>query len=380
MKLLIHDLSSEEWEKIREEYEEFTVLSDDGKITPCVGCFGCWLKTPGQCIMKDGYEGMGAMLAHTEQIVIISRYTYGGFSSYVKNVLDRSIGYILPFLRVKKNETHHVMRYPDHTIEMTVCFYGKALSGEEQEQAKKYVNAVCINLGAKLKKVEFSIKDENIERTMAQHDTKGTVLLNCSLRGDNANSKVFLEQVSKRLDEKTEIYNLGSYLKDEDKLTEMLINADKIVFAMPLYVDGLPSSVVRLFEKMNKLDKGGKKKIYVICNMGFYESKQICNLLESVAIWCKETGYEYCGGLAVGAGEMMGPLMRSIPIDKGPVRKVGEELLRMIEKIKAGEHMENVYTRSYMFPRFLYIMAANKGWKRHIVQNGLQKKDLYRKL
>ena len=55
MKLLIHNMNDEEWSKVCENYKEWEVISDNGTIKPCIGCFGCWLKEPGECVIKDGY-------------------------------------------------------------------------------------------------------------------------------------------------------------------------------------------------------------------------------------------------------------------------------------------------------------------------------------
>jgi len=30
-----------------------TFVLRDTKIAPCVGCFGCWVKTPGKCLIDD---------------------------------------------------------------------------------------------------------------------------------------------------------------------------------------------------------------------------------------------------------------------------------------------------------------------------------------
>ena len=54
MKLLIHDYTPEEFAPLAAQYEGWDVISDDGTIRPCIGCFGCWVKTPGQCVIHDG--------------------------------------------------------------------------------------------------------------------------------------------------------------------------------------------------------------------------------------------------------------------------------------------------------------------------------------
>ena len=70
------------------------IISDTGTIRHCVGCFGCWIKTPGKCVLKDGYDNLGELLSKSEKLTIISRCFYGCYSPFVKNVLDSSISYI----------------------------------------------------------------------------------------------------------------------------------------------------------------------------------------------------------------------------------------------------------------------------------------------
>ena len=60
-----------------------------------------------QEITKDGYENMGALIHKADEVVVMTRYTYGGCSSFVKNILDRCISYIMPFLTISLGEMHH---------------------------------------------------------------------------------------------------------------------------------------------------------------------------------------------------------------------------------------------------------------------------------
>ena len=144
MNLVIHDCTESEWSTIASDYEGWEVIACKGCNNPCVGCFSCWLKNPGECGIKDGYERMGELLHKANEVVIISRYTYGGFSSSVKNVMDRSIGYILPFFEVYKGEMHHRRRYPEEKP-ITFIFRGNGLTEEDKERARQYVRAVCTN-------------------------------------------------------------------------------------------------------------------------------------------------------------------------------------------------------------------------------------------
>ena len=51
-------------------------------------------------MIRDGYERMGALIHKAEEVVVISEYTYGGLSPFVKNVFDRSISFVLPFFEI----------------------------------------------------------------------------------------------------------------------------------------------------------------------------------------------------------------------------------------------------------------------------------------
>jgi multimeric flavodoxin WrbA len=111
---------------------ETIVISDNGKIQPCVCCFGCWIKTPGQCVIKDGYENMGVLLSRCNHLIIISRCYYGGFSPFVKNVLDRSVcPYMLPYFKTISGETSHPKRYKNNIL-YSIHLYGKMTENEKE--------------------------------------------------------------------------------------------------------------------------------------------------------------------------------------------------------------------------------------------------------
>ena len=95
-------------------------------IRPCIGCFGCWIKTPGQCVIPDAYQTMARRIHAADEVVVCTKWTYGGFSPFVKNVFDRSIGVVLPFFEIVDGEMHHQKRYAE-VIPMTVHFRGSGL-------------------------------------------------------------------------------------------------------------------------------------------------------------------------------------------------------------------------------------------------------------
>jgi len=81
-------------------------------LAHCQGCFECWLDTPGLC-KTDGDAGReitGALIG-SDLLVLLTPVTFGGYSSEIKKVLDRSICIVSPFFRRIDGEVHHKRRY-----------------------------------------------------------------------------------------------------------------------------------------------------------------------------------------------------------------------------------------------------------------------------
>jgi len=88
-----------------------TFVLREMKIADCVGCFGCWIKTPGRCIIRDEADDIARALVNSNCAIFLSPVTFGGYSSELKKALDRSICLAQPFFRKVHGETHHVPRY-----------------------------------------------------------------------------------------------------------------------------------------------------------------------------------------------------------------------------------------------------------------------------
>lgn len=155
MSVLIHDLPEDEFKFLfPEEIKDMQIVSDDGTIKKCIGCFGCWVKTPGVCVIKDNYQNMGELLSKSDEVIIVSRCFYGGFSPFVKNIMDRSISYVHPYFETRNGEMHHKPRY-DHHISMKVWFYGENITDQEKATAEELIKANSINLACNLEGVNF---------------------------------------------------------------------------------------------------------------------------------------------------------------------------------------------------------------------------------
>lgn len=80
-------------------------------IAPCKGCFHCWIKTPGVCVIKDFGREVARMFVQSDLVVFLTPVTFGGYSSALKKALDRSICTVSPFFTKIDGEVHHKKRY-----------------------------------------------------------------------------------------------------------------------------------------------------------------------------------------------------------------------------------------------------------------------------
>lgn len=124
-----------------------------------------------------------------------------------------------------------------------------------------------------------------------------------------------------------------------NNLLNAIDKVDQVVLAMPLYVDGIPSHVLRFLQiwETHMQKSKHKPKLYIISNCGFYEGSQTHHLMRQMEIWCKQSGVSFMGGIGIGAGEMLGILRLT------PLIRVGISLI-MITVIATKELINNAFS------------------------------------
>lgn len=156
MKLIITDINDFHI-PIKGEYQ---IIKPKDHIQNCIGCFGCWVKTPGKCVIHDGFEKTGILMSQCTELILISQCSYGCVSPFVKMVQDRAISYIHPDFVIRQGEMHHKRRY-SNIISLSAYFYGESMTDSEKETATHYIKANAVNYDGVVKNVSFyqSIKD-----------------------------------------------------------------------------------------------------------------------------------------------------------------------------------------------------------------------------
>ena len=132
------------------------------KITNCIGCFGCWTKTPGKCVIRDDAVKVYPLIAKSDTLLYISHIKYGSYDTVMKTMLERAIPIQKAFIRILNGETHHVQRdvVPKNA---TIIAYGDA-TDEEKEIFQSIIERNAYNMNFKSYKVIFT-SEENLEKT-----------------------------------------------------------------------------------------------------------------------------------------------------------------------------------------------------------------------
>ena len=108
MRLVLSDTALPAGLPVREDWH-YVDLSQL-RIANCVGCFGCWTKTPGRCVIRDDAVRVYPLIARSEQVLYVSRVKYGSYAPVMKTMLERAIPIQQAFIRIHHGETHHIQR------------------------------------------------------------------------------------------------------------------------------------------------------------------------------------------------------------------------------------------------------------------------------
>lgn len=87
------------------------IYTDKCKISHCVGCTDCWLKTPGICAVKDDFKLLLEKFIKADCVIFIAEAKLGFISYKIKNVVDRLIPLAVPYTTLHNGEMRHVSRY-----------------------------------------------------------------------------------------------------------------------------------------------------------------------------------------------------------------------------------------------------------------------------
>lgn len=166
-----------------------------------------------------------------------------------------------------------------------------------------------------------------------------------------------------------------------DKGRENLISAidecDVLILAFPLYVDSLPSPVIRAMEFVarhrNSAKQFKRQGFLAISNSGFPEAHHNKTALAICRRFALESGFEWLGGLALGGGQA---------VDGRPLGKLGG-MARNIRKsldLTASALIEGrpipeeavSFMAKPITPVWMYTWFGELRWKRQARKHGVK--------
>jgi multimeric flavodoxin WrbA len=104
-----------------------------GDLAFCAGCFGCWIKTPGECVLRDDITRINRAVMNSDAVFYLSPVVFGQFSASIKTVIDRGLPNMLPFFIIRPDgSTMHPPRYGQYPSSVFIG-YGEEVSGEDAQ-------------------------------------------------------------------------------------------------------------------------------------------------------------------------------------------------------------------------------------------------------
>jgi hypothetical protein len=164
-------------------------------------------------------------------------------------------------------------------------------------------------------------------------------------------------------------------------------SADILILAFPLYVDSLPSLVIRTLESLAKhrLASGPLRtqRLVAIVNSGFPEAHHNDTALAICRRFAKEAGFEWCGGLALGGGEAINgqPLSKMKLLARNVIKSLDQAAESLARGGAIPQDAVNLMAKP-LVPNWMYVWLGERRWwqraKKRAVQEELNARPYQR--
>lgn len=392
------------------EVKHIVVLRDK-TLGHCRGCFQCWLKTPGICVIDDDNRELSAKFIQSDLVIMLTPVTFGAYSPELKGMLDHLIANVSPFFTTVNGESHHRKRYSRYTDLMAIGW--NDTPDETQKAMFRHLawrNAINFhsersNWGVVRSeasdaalKAQLEALTRNLDRTTAKSgealpriavtggvasELRNALQLVGSPRMATSSSAALGGYLLRQLEAQgvaTETICIHKAMRDAEKRQAMLDaidRADLCILAFPLYIDSLPAPVLSLMRTIRERRAGlpPKGAFAAIANCGFIESRQNAHALATCAIFAEAAGLRWLGGIAIGGGEglvhgqeFLKPGRMTMPY-KHALDQVAEALTKgNAVPEEAAQQLAKPFV-----PAWLHRFAGSKRWKKEARRNGVER-------
>ncbi|MGD0482266.1 MAG: NAD(P)H-dependent oxidoreductase [Terracidiphilus sp.] len=116
----------------------------------CTGCFGCWVKTPGECTKCDDSATVCRAALDADLLLLASPMTMGFTTALLKRAADQMVPLIHPYFVVEGGEFHHRARYAHYPVFALLLGAGPDSDAEDVEIARTMWGRMARNMKSRL--------------------------------------------------------------------------------------------------------------------------------------------------------------------------------------------------------------------------------------
>ena len=315
--------------KLESQNHKVTLLSIrelDAKY--CIGCFGCWVKTPGECSSADESSIVCRSVINSDFTLWAAPLKMGFPSTMLKKVIDKSIPILHPYFVVARGEAHHRKRYKKYPRIGLLIEKESDTDSRDLEIMTDIFNRTALNMKSRL---EFSLTTDDPVDEVAQRIVKKArdilpyakkllpipgeeisppkriTLFNGSPRGKKGNTPIMLTQFMNGFisipGNTGEIHHINR-LKQTDDFVQAFAEAECVWLGFPLYTDAMPAMVKLFIEALEPLkNRESNPPMGFVIQSGFPEaahSRHIERYLQKLAA---RLSAPYLGTIVKGSGE-----------------------------------------------------------------------------
>lgn len=122
------------------------------KVGYCTGCYSCWTKTPGTCILKDDMTGeLFPRWLASDLVVYATPLFHFTVNAQMKTFIERTLPVLQPFFAKMGEETIHPSRHPHPKVVMlSVCGFPEISAFDQLSSWARYIFGRSGNLVAEI--------------------------------------------------------------------------------------------------------------------------------------------------------------------------------------------------------------------------------------
>jgi NAD(P)H-dependent FMN reductase len=380
------------------------------------------------CVEADAGREIAKAVIRSDVAVFFTPVAFGGYSPELKKIFERFIQLISPFFQMDHGEVHHPPRYTRRP-RLIMVGVQRHRNPAEAHIFKTLAGRNAINFHAPSYAAEVVQSTDDVHTLRSCFEALKTrcdslpfgeaaaslmpppVTPSTVARPHSGERRALLIVGSPKTNEPSTSGAIGGFLVDRLKMrgwdsesltlraalnrsegeSDLIAHVDKadlILLVFPLYADALPYLVTKALTLMAAHRRVARdtspKRLMAIVNSGFPETHQNAVALAICREFAVQNGFTWVGGLAFGAGGMIGAQPLSDAKRSGPsVRKVISALEMTAASLADGlpvpvEAVKAITKKrlyAALFNRF-YGWMGGKSFEKLAAKNGTSKDKL----